>query len=153
MNFTFCASVFYFGASSRHSPLFCCCLALFAFPRDYNVTPFPGAGGYRAVVLQWAHLELNCACRNLCLFACSSRTDVRIFTKFGMLIPWDQEDNTGGSELREKFLEFDSRRGLFCCSGSERYRRRTRRNLFCLGEQIAGTKVTNQKTVLGVLCW
>jgi hypothetical protein len=37
----------------------------------------------------------------MCLFAYSSRTDEPICAKLGTLIPWDQEENIGGPELRE----------------------------------------------------
>jgi hypothetical protein len=45
------------------------------------------------------------------MFTSSSRTDIPIFTKLGMLIPWDHKENIGGSNLREKCLEFESRWG------------------------------------------
>jgi hypothetical protein len=41
------------------------------------------------------------------LFAYSSRTNIPIWTKLGMLIPWDQEENIAGLKLRKSFPEFD----------------------------------------------
>jgi hypothetical protein len=40
----------------------------------------------------------------ICMYAYSSRRDKLICTKRGMLIPWDQEENIGKSELRKAVM-------------------------------------------------
>jgi hypothetical protein len=59
----------------------------------------------------------------LCLFAYNSRNDKQICTKFGMLIPWDQVEKTGGSKLRKSVLSSIPDEGGSCSSETKHDRR------------------------------
>jgi hypothetical protein len=70
----------------------------------------------------------------VCFFTYGSRTDKPICTKLGMLIPWDKEEDKGGSKLRESVLCSTPEEGGSCSSDTKHDRRTASRPKFYRNE-------------------
>jgi hypothetical protein len=103
-------------------------------------------------------------CMLVCLFAYSSRTDVPICTKLGILIPWNHEENIG-LKLRKSVLSSSPGEGGSCSSETKRGRRTAPRpKLFVSGTRLQERRQTPSPPVSPkrkttrvvhkeVLCW
>jgi hypothetical protein len=78
--------------------------------------------------------------------AYSSRRDKSICTKIAILIPWDQEENKGGSKLRESVLSSIPDEGGSCSLETKHYRRTAPRALMMEAARTSETLVNFYKT-------
>jgi hypothetical protein len=80
----------------------------------------------------------------------SSRTDIPICTKLGMLIPWDQEENTGRSKLRKSVLSSSPVEGNSCSSETKHNRKTAPRpKLFASKSRLQKQRPQPRQTFLG----
>jgi hypothetical protein len=83
----------------------------------------------------------------MCLFAYSSRTDVPICTKLGMLIPWDQEENWNSWN---SVLSSIPGEGGSCSSETKHDRRKAPRpKLFVLKRRLQELRPQPRNIILG----
>jgi hypothetical protein len=88
-------------------------------------TPFvPNFMKIRSAVLElYTYLKRKVQIVGVCMFAYSSKRDIPIFTKLGILILWYQEENSEGSKLRKNVLSSIPSENGSCSSETKHDRR------------------------------
>jgi hypothetical protein len=84
------------------------------------------------------------------LFAYSSKMDIPICTKLGMLIPWDQEENIGESKLRKSVLSSIPGEGGSCSSETKHDKRAAPRPKFFISNRRLYKKGHNPEKLFRV---